>query len=513
MLVKSLKQCRIRHSIFAVIAIAFVLFYYLYCCSGLFFDVTIIFHNGLPWLQYDIQKQTDHLRNFTRNWLRMHRARTDWQAMLKPCSDQMAWGSLKSGWGKVNRTSARRSYVIYKDIQPSGQFSRIFIQTRTAGGQEKTIGGDFWRVFLTGPANISASVFDHENGTYEAIALLLEPGNYSVLAFLDYTLCDGLRDPPETWFRIGNRQGKQQREGILGFLDHFIYEPLSGGEIITFEVSPNKSSSGIDGLPNITCAQSCRSLWNGFGRWKNNVWSPYIPVASHLSTGENRTARRGTLWLFGDSLAVRFHISLSTKPLCRQIFEQCRRSYNWLYPLPGENEALEKLRNDDLDFQPTIILDSIRDVLRDRLMKDPHSLLLLNLGLHYPISLNFTTFQKLIDDVIQVLIMREKGLGSHARVVWKTTTSIRKENTKPPRNATGWRFFTEERIRLFDAYAMSAMCKAGIEVLDVFPLTASYLKGTLESDIVHYSNGVFMTAEMALETYVKTGATTRVCIK
>ena len=61
---------------------------------------------------------------------------------------------------------------------------------------------------------------------------------------------------------------------------------------------------------------------------------------------------------------------------------------------------------------------------------------------------------------------------------------------------------------------MSAMCKAGFEVLDVFPLTASYMPGTI--DIVHYKNDVFNTAEIELEKYVKRGSEyegTAVCIK
>ena len=60
---------------------------------------------------------------------------------------------------------------------------------------------------------------------------------------------------------------------------------------------------------------------------------------------------------------------------------------------------------------------------------------------------------------------------------------------------------------------MSAMCKAGIEVLDVFPLTASYMPGTM--DIVHYADKVFKTAETELEKYVRTGSeyeNTAVCI-
>ena len=139
-----------------------------------------------PWVQDDLHY----------HWLRMHRARADWRALLKPCSDQMAWGTLKSGWGKVNRSSAKTSYISYMDIQPSGQFSRIFIQTRTASGRDKIIGGDFWQVMFTEPASVSATVFDHQNGTYEAIALLVDPGNYTIRAYLDYSLCDGLRDPP-----------------------------------------------------------------------------------------------------------------------------------------------------------------------------------------------------------------------------------------------------------------------------------------------------------------------------
>ena len=164
---------------------------------------------------------------------------------------------------------------------------------------------------------------------------------------------------------------------------------------------------------------------------------------NRISTSPRSTVREGTLWIFGDSLAVRFHNSLSGKPLCQYTFASCSRSYNWLYPLPGENEQRGKALNDDLDFRPEVVLESIKVVLRDNRMKDGSSLLLLNLGLHYPVSINFTSFQKLIDDVIVTLRNREEGQGGRARVIWKTTTSIRKERKTPPRNLTNWRFFTE----------------------------------------------------------------------
>lgn len=44
------------------------------------------------------------------------------------------------------------------------------------------------------------------------------------------------------------------------------------------------------------------------------------------------------------------------------------------------------------------------------------------------------------------------------------------------------------------------MCKAGIPVLDVYPMTASYPNGTL--DHVHYSNNVQRAAEDQLIRFI-----------
>ena len=60
-------------------------------------------------------------------------------------------------------------------------------------------------------------------------------------------------------------------------------------------------------------------------------------------------------------------------------------------------------------------------------------------------------------------------------------------------------FLCFQRVYLFSAYATSVMCKAGVEVIDVYPLTDSYPDGTLDS--VHYANQVFDTVEQMLEKY------------
>ena len=71
-------------------------------------------------------------------------------------------------------------------------------------GEAKTIGGDSWRVYIRkGPSSLAPIVFDLSNGLYEVLFLVLEPGSYTAQIWLDYTLCDGYRDPPENWFQEG----------------------------------------------------------------------------------------------------------------------------------------------------------------------------------------------------------------------------------------------------------------------------------------------------------------------
>ena len=168
--------------------------------------------------------------DFRRDWFRQHRARVDWKSILKPCMNNTQWGLEKKYWGKENRSSARTSQVVYQDIRPVGEFSKIFIQSKTEENRTKIIGGDSWRVRLQGPSSLGATVFDHENGTYEILFLIMEPGNYRVMIFLDFSLCDGLKEPPADWFINGNAHGREQGEGILGRIDQYLLEPFNEGK-------------------------------------------------------------------------------------------------------------------------------------------------------------------------------------------------------------------------------------------------------------------------------------------
>ena len=168
------------------------------------------------------------LQDFRHEWLRQRRARVDWEDIIKPCADNMAWGLVKDHWEKTNRTNATTSYIIFKDIRPAGEFSKIFIQSKTSDNRTKLIGGDTWRIFVRGPTSVAATVFDHNNGTYEALFLITEPGVYKVIIYLDYSLCDGFKDPPRDWFITGDFQGFEQKNGTLGPLDDYLVEHPDG---------------------------------------------------------------------------------------------------------------------------------------------------------------------------------------------------------------------------------------------------------------------------------------------
>ena len=176
------------------------------------------------------------LQDFRHEWLRQRRARVDWLNIIRPCVDNMAWGLVKDHWGKINRSNAAISDVIFTDIRPAGEFSKIFIQSKTSDNRTKLIGGDTWRVYVRGPSSVAVTIFDHNNGTYEALFLIMEPGVYQLLIYLDYSLCDGFRDPPRDWFIKGNAQGDYHRNGILGYLDDYLIQPFKNGQPLNITI-------------------------------------------------------------------------------------------------------------------------------------------------------------------------------------------------------------------------------------------------------------------------------------
>lgn len=159
--------------------------------------------NSTKFIVEDTGKETKEAE-FSRNWCRFQQARTDWKNILKPCENHTVWG--EKHFNISQGSSAKTSYISLWDIRPVGSFSRFLIESRTAENEKKSIGGDSWRVHLRGPASIGPTVFDLNNGSYEVLFLVMEPGSYKVEIWLDYTLCNGLKDTPPFFFKSGKTQ-------------------------------------------------------------------------------------------------------------------------------------------------------------------------------------------------------------------------------------------------------------------------------------------------------------------
>ena len=132
--------------------------------------------------------------------------------------------------------------------------------------------------------------------------------------------------------------------------------------------------------------------------------------------------------------------------MCRSSFKACNVFRQWIYPVG----IAEFFKMDDYDFRPNIVIYYIKKALGSELIKGKENVFMLNFGLHYVRSVNFTTFKKLVDDVIVVLKNRTKELKTNATFVWKTTTAIRQERE----HNTAWRFYTQQ-VKFLESHTIS----------------------------------------------------------
>ncbi|XP_028403713.1 uncharacterized protein LOC114526330 [Dendronephthya gigantea] len=437
--------------------------------------------------------------NFKTEFCRIYRAKLNWKKYLAPCAKHTKWEINSAGWkNRKLKTCAANSFISKWDIRPAGEFSRFFIQSKTSNNHTKNIGGDSWRVHIKGSSSVSATVFDHNNGVYEVLFLLMEAGLYQIEITLDYTLCDGFKDPPAYWYKKGSYQGKNQPDGILQGDRPYLMEPLGDGKRFFIDVQTTRYSKkvrakmdkirkkfftlALTGKPKI-CDVHCPSLvFDGLGRWIDRTWEPFshnLHIRREPHNGE------GMLWMYGDSVSKRFAENLVTGPyreLCKNVFKRCRMSYSWVYNVENVKDE-DKLDGEDYDHQK--VLAEINRVLEDQRL-DKHSVVMLNWGIHFAAAVSFTNYKKLIDDFLEMLKSKKRQKIFEGEIIWRTTTAIFRERyTNPHKDVR--RFLTFPRIILYNAYAMSAMCKAGIDVVDVYPMTDSFPPGTVSKrDPVHF---------------------------
>ncbi|EDO48635.1 predicted protein [Nematostella vectensis] len=462
------------------------------------------------------------LDSFIKDWCRIRRQRLDTKWILNVCNSDISWKGHVTGDEKTKLTTdASKSEISDFQLSPSGEFSRFFISTKTSDGVRKTFGGDSWRIRLLGPAAISPSVFDLGNGSYEVLFLVMEPGVYRVDIFLDYSLCDGYRDPPDNWFVLGNSQGKMQPDGSLGghAKTDYLMQKFRDGEriLINIPLSRGEGAHLLNALPelhpeiatgyDVTCGTNCLWAWDGYGRWIDEVWKPYLtPHQSKTPKPPKAPPKYSTLLIYGDSQADRMFKSIKNSSLCTSLFTSCKVRKMWVYPYTNELPP-----DDNLDFNPDVIIQDLREWLESEEL-NKKSVVLLNLGLHYAMDVSAATFTHLMDEVVKMIKSGRARNTIRARIIWKTTTALSKEkDLKEFLFIDRKRFLTVPRVQVFNPISTSRACAADLEVFDVFPLTRSYPQGTggpdvefyKEHDIVHFKYYLLKPLEDILQEYLQ----------
>ena len=155
---------------------------------------------------------------------------------------------------------------------------------------------------------------------------------------------------------------------------------------------------------------------------------------------KRRTNERGHLLVYGDSVSVFFAQSLtSRRSVCGSVFKSCRFIYNWIYQV--KNSSIARTLRDNYDFNVQRILGEFKSTVNDSSFNSERSIVIVNFGLHFVESTNFSNYQRLVEDFAKVVTERDnKGERKiKGKVIWKTTTAINKERADHPH--LHWRRF------------------------------------------------------------------------
>ena len=170
------------------------------------------------------------------------------------------------------------------------------------------------------------------------------------------------------------------------------------------------------------------------------IYRPLILYLMSLLAGlwRKRSPRNheGVLWFYGDSNTGRFYRSIRRTPLCKTVFRVCSLSYNWVYPI--KNASVEKHQRNFLPINITRVLDAIARVIHLPQMNDEKSVIILNHGLHFITSTNFSTYRQVIDGIVD--LFKEAKVNDDGRIelkfkgkmIWKTTAAIHRERLRYP---------------------------------------------------------------------------------
>lgn len=184
-------------------------------------------------------------------------------------------------------------------------------------------------------------------------------------------------------------------------------------------------SGKLKGNPCPDSKSQCSYVNNPYGFWEGKKqFKSFQPVVEKPISLKPKSFN--TLLVFGDSLGVRFLQSLSTKPICKALFQKCKNIYTWTYVKHKYfTEEQERKIKDNKDFNNTLFYRGIYDsVMLDSDMQSSKSVAIFNFGLHLAKSLSLEKMMELFEGFLKILQDIKKLLGASApHVIWKTTTA------------------------------------------------------------------------------------------
>ena len=152
--------------------------------------------------------------------------------------------------------------------------------------------------------------------------------------------------------------------------------------------------------------------------------------------------------------------------------------------VPG-NLSAAKIADDHLDFSYMRVASEVLDIISKPLF-DKNSAILLNAGLHYLESTNFSNYQKTVDSLIRLfdetrMVRRANGKSLFpGEMIWRTTTALNKQKLDA-KHIQARRFLTYEVCRIFCAVTFNRGTQwgnhklVGRDCLDVHAQTFLYI--------------------------------------
>ncbi|XP_057294257.1 uncharacterized protein LOC130622765 isoform X2 [Hydractinia symbiolongicarpus] len=406
------------------------------------------------------------------------------EELLKPCKDSLSWTSrITDKTLKTNLTLSK----IDTYFGPAGKTSFVKISTYDNMNRKKHRGGDSWWVTVIGEVSFHVDMFDNLDGSYTGWFEFVQPGTYNVIIDLKYSLCDGYRDPPVWWFKVGTDHGKYQKQGVLGGQRDFMHQSKK----LTTTISGKTILDDTSDIDNAYINDDC-GYWIGSNNYVTRKRT-FEPIKTHK--------RDGTIWFYGDSLQVRYEGYFRKRPLCTQYF-RCSMTYTWLYPNP---HPPRKIYNNK-DFNKNIPLNDIKAVLNNPVMKKNTSVLFVNWGLHVLMILQFDVLKDFFQSFLALVKeLKYASPDTFPQIIWRSTTSMYEreyydDSGGKNHHLDHLRFLTNQRVMLWNAYTREQSEKSGIKIVNFFNLAASYAPGPV--DRVHFPGQIFESTAVAFEQYI-----------